>query len=315
MGVILITGIAGGLARQTAFKLRDQGHQVVGVDYRTPFRSLPDDIKVYRANYNKTIIEDIFKAHPFDTVLHLGRVGNLKVESGKRFDLNVVGTQKIMNLCVSRGVRRLVVLSTFHIYGAHPKNHTPISEDDPLSAGFKFPQIADAIQLDNLASQWVYRHPEVCTSVLRATNIIGPDINNTMSTFLRKPRVPYVLGFDPMMQFIHQDDLSDAIVAAISREQCGIFNVAGDEAVPWRTALHLAGAQAYPLPAVMALAYHLIQPQFPRHLVDYFKYPCIIDTRRFKKTFDWTSSVDLQTALQSTVAQAREEQLNAEGLG
>ena len=54
----------------------------------------------YRANYNKTGIEDVFKRHRFDAVLHLGRVGNLKESIGKRFDLNVVGSQKIMNLCV-----------------------------------------------------------------------------------------------------------------------------------------------------------------------------------------------------------------------
>ena len=45
-------------------------------------------------------------------LMGLGRVGNLKESMGKRFDLNVVGSQKVMNLCRDHKVRRLVVLSS-----------------------------------------------------------------------------------------------------------------------------------------------------------------------------------------------------------
>src|SRR5689334_10247053 len=136
MARILITGIAGGLARRVAELLTAQGHSLAGVDYRET-EALPPSLSnmiVYKANYNKTAIEDIFKRHSFERVLHLGRVGNLKESMGKRFDLNVVGSQKVMNLCRDTGVRRLIVMSTFHIYGAHPANHTPIHEDEPLRA-------------------------------------------------------------------------------------------------------------------------------------------------------------------------------------
>ena len=161
MSATLITGISGGLSQDVARILVAAGKEVVGVDYReTPKMAPPlDGVKVYRANYNKTAIEDVFRRHSFDTVLHLGRVGNLKESLGKRFDLNVVGSQKIMNLAVAAKVKHLVVLSTFHIYGADPRNHVPISEDEPLRAATQIIQLADAIQLDNLATTWVYQHP------------------------------------------------------------------------------------------------------------------------------------------------------------
>ena len=148
----LITGISGSLSRRVADRLLARGDTVVGVDYRKAPSDLDPRIRFYQANYNKTRIEDVFRHHSFSTVLHLGRVGNLKEGMGKRFDLNVLGSQKIMNLCLQSHVKRLVVMSTFHIYGAHPANHIPISEEDPLHAGADFPQIADAIQLDNMAS-------------------------------------------------------------------------------------------------------------------------------------------------------------------
>ena len=304
MAAILITGITGGLSQLTAKKLVAQGHEVVGIDYRPP----PDlPYPVYQANYNKTGIEDVFKKHKFDTVLHLGRVGNLKESVGKRFDLNVVGSQKIMNLCVQHGVTHLVVLSTFHIYGAHPANHIPIAESEPLRAGSDFPQLADAIQLDNLAMTWVFQHPTVRTVVLRPTNVIGPSIQNAMSTFLRARTVPHVAGFNPMTQFIHEEDLSDAILCAGTSTERGVFNVAGRGACPWRTALELARADTFPVPSSLVWLYLRTFSKFPAYLVNFFKYPCVITDNEFREKFAWEPLVPISDAIWSTVQETREQ--------
>lgn len=305
MARVLVTGMAGGLAHCVAKKLVGAGDEVIGVDYR-PVSALPpplDRMQTYRANYNKTAIEDVFRKHSFDAVLHLGRVGNLKEEMGKRFDLNVMGSQKLMNLCVQHGARALVVLSTFHIYGASPRNHVPISEDDPLHAGTDFPQIADAIQLDNMASQWIWKFPDVRTVVLRPTNVVGPSIHNTMSKFLRLPTIPYIAGYDPMTQFLHEDDLADAVVAAMRGKSKGVFNLAGADAVPWKTALHIIGARTVPVPSLVASVY-LQAIGFPRYLVNFYKYPCIIGDAAFRKAFDWRSKIDVRETLRTTRAMA-----------
>jgi UDP-glucose 4-epimerase len=305
---ILVSGIVGGLAQRVAEKLLAGGHQVIGVDYREMRGALPgalSQLKVYRANYNKTIIEDVFRHHAIDVVLHLGRVGNLKESAGKRFDLNVVGSQKIMNLCVQHGVKRLVVLSTFHIYGAHPANHIPIAEDEPLRAGLQFPQIADAIQMDNMASTWVWHHPEVKTIVLRPTNIIGPTLHNTMSQFLRLPRAPYLLGFNPMTQFVHEDDMAAAIVSAAQSDLCGIYNVAGPDVIPWRTALKLARAVQFPITEGLASLFMRATGGFPQYLINFFRYPCVITDRAFRTQSGWAPRVSMEETLRTTVAGAR----------
>lgn len=307
MASYLITGIAGGLSQLVASQLVARGHEVVGIDYRPvpPLDGPLAELRTYRANYTKTIIEDVFKWHRFDAVLHLGRVGNLKESLGKRFDLNVVGSQKIMNLCVQHQVGRLVVLSTFHIYGAHPANHIPISEDEPLRAGTEFPQLADAIQLDNMASTWVYQHREVRIVVLRPTNVIGPHINNAMSSFLRMRTVPHLAGFNPMTDFLHEEDLASAILTAESGGRSGIFNIAGSGAVPWRTALGLCHAGTFPIPAGLVSLYLRVFSEFPAYLINFFRYPCIITDQAFREAFGWKPHVPLAEALGSTVKTAR----------
>lgn len=304
MGSILITGVIGGLAQIVAKRLLDMGKDVVGVDYRLKPDSLDNRIKFYRANYSKTRIEDIFKYHEFESVLHLGRVSVFS--EANRFDLNVVGSQKIMNLCATYNIKRLVVLSTFHVYGAHPENHTPISEDDPLRAGLKFPQIADAIQLDNMASTWIYKHPEVVTSVLRPTSIVGPNIQNTMSTLLRRPRINYILGYDPMLQFIHEEDLADAIVCAYEKPIRGVFNIAGNTSIPWKKAISLSKGIVYALPGPVASVYWKLTSGVPLYMVNFFKYPCIVSDKEFKSSFNWDAKINIEDTIWSTVSSARE---------
>lgn len=307
---VLITGIAGGLAQRVARELKSRGDAVVGVDYRDVKNrdASLEGVPLYRANYNKTVIEDIFRKHAFTHVLHLGRVGNLKESAGKRFDLNVVGSQKIMNLCVQHGIRRLVVMSTFHIYGAHPANHIPISEEEPLRAGLEFPQLADAIQLDNMAATWVWRHEDVHVCVLRPTNVIGPSLRNTISELLRQQTIPRLLGFDPMMQFLHENDLSDAIVLASEKEQRGIYNVTGRGVIPWTTAVSIAGSRSIPLPSsAVALAVKYFSA-LPEYLVNFFKYPCVISDKLFRDSFGYQARTSIAESIESTVREAREEQ-------
>jgi UDP-glucose 4-epimerase len=148
----------------------------------------------------------------------------------------------------------------------------------------------------------------VRTVVLRPTNVIGPGIRNTMSNFLRMQSVPHLLGFNPMTQFIHEEDLSAAILAARAGAARGIFNIAGRGAVPWRTALELCQAFTYPLPTTLVRLYLKASQAFPEYLINFFKYPCIITDRLFCDTFGWAPQLSLREALWSTVAEARARQ-------
>lgn len=313
--VALITGIAGGLAQLVGSRLAAEGYEVVGVDYRhQPTLAFP--ATVYQANYNKTRIEDIFRRHRPTHVLHLGRVGNLKERMGKRFDLNVIGSRKVMELSARYEVRRLLVLSTFHIYGAHPHNHIPIYEDEPLRAGAAFPQIADAIQLDNQAVLWVYRNQQACKgAVLRPCNVVGPDISNAISTYLRSDLRPTMLGFDPMVQFIHQDDLLSALLALLGTEDVGVFNVAGAGTVPLRAALEVAPGRQVPVPTVVASSYlrlaGLLGRALPPYLLNFLKYPCIISDEKLREAIGWEPQVGQLEAVRSTVADAESSTIAA----
>ncbi len=217
----------------------------------------------------------------------------------------MIGTGKVMELSLKYGVERLLVLSTFHIYGAHPHNHIPIFEDEPLRAGSTFPQIADAVQLDNMASQWTYRHPQLRTIVLRPCNVIGPDIRNAMSRYLRRPRLGYIAGFSPMWQFIHQDDLVDAIVDLVASNEIGVFNVAGQGAIPLIEAFRLTERPLLALPAPLASGYLSLQRRFgrgfPPYLLEFFKYPVVIGDEKLRKATGYEPKVGIVESIRSCI--------------
>jgi UDP-glucose 4-epimerase len=303
--VALITGIAGGLAQLVGAELYRRGFRVVGVDYRRFDGELGYPAEVHRANYNKTRIEDVFRRAAPTHVFHLGRVGNLKERLGKRFDLNVIGSRKVMDLGLKYGAKRLIVLSTFHIYGAHAHNHIPIYEDEPLRAGVDFPQLADAVQLDTQSVLWCYQHPEVPTAILRPCNVIGPRLKNAMSAFLRQRSLPVMMGFDPMVQFIDVRDLTDAVVSAGLSRVSGVFNVAGPHPLPWRRALEATGARLIPIPSILAELYlkaaGMVTKTFPPYLLNFFKYPCVIADRAIRAALEWEPRIDALESIQSTV--------------
>lgn len=302
---VLITGIAGSLARLTAERMIALGYAVEGVDYRERPADFPAHIGYHQANYNKTKIDDIMRRFRPDGVMHLGRVGNLKMQVGKRFDLNVVGSAKVMETALKYGVKRLIVLSTFHIYGAHAHNHIPIYEDEPLRAGTTFPQIADAVQLDNLAVQWTYRHRLLRTAVLRPCNVIGPHIGNAISRYLRQPKISYVAGFSPMWQFVHERDMVQALVKMYASSEVGVFNVAGAGALPLLRAIELTGARSRAIPSPLATAYLRLRSglrsSFPPYLLDFFRYPCVIGDDKIRAAVNYEPEVGITDSIRSCV--------------
>ena len=51
---------------------------------------------------------------------------------------NVVGTQKILDLCVRHGVKKVVVLSSANVYGPLPDNSNFLAEETPLMAADRY---------------------------------------------------------------------------------------------------------------------------------------------------------------------------------
>ncbi|MBL7716801.1 MAG: NAD-dependent epimerase/dehydratase family protein [Bdellovibrionales bacterium] len=292
---LLVTGAGGALAR-LATKVLATKYNLIGVDPR-PLSSnhhFPGDF--FQIDYHHRQMTEVFRNHKIHALIHLGRIrADTRTSANFRFEMNVIGTQKLLELSRAHGVEHLVVLSTYHVYGAHRHNHSYLTEDEPLRASQTFPELADAVELDHAASTFLWRYPEVRTTILRPVNIIGKHVKNTICQMLRGGFCPQLIGYDPLMQFIDEKDMARALILALDQPIRGVFNVAGEGVLPYSKAIQLAGALPVPVPgfvgypAVKILA--SLGLGFPPHLLEYFRYQTVVADDAFRKSFGFVPKV------------------------
>ncbi|MDP4546384.1 SDR family oxidoreductase [Marinobacter sp. MDS2] len=288
---ILVTGAAGALAQQVIKRLSTTC-DLVAVDFREKV-DLDDSIPSYCIDFNKRVFEDLFRKYQFDGVIHLGRVQSSELTRMRRYNANVLGTQKLLDLSHKYGVKRVIVLSTYHVYGAVAYNPALIDECAPLKSAGLSADLVDSVELENLANLYLWRYPDLNVTILRACNIVGPGVRNTMSRLLSSKAAPVLAGFSPMMQFIHIDDMADAITLTWKKTTKGVFNVAPHDWVAYQQALKLCGCTRIPIVSVppvlpKTIARVLKLRSFPHYLLAFFKYPVVIDGRTFAKEFNFT---------------------------
>jgi UDP-glucose 4-epimerase len=284
MEKVLITGISGGQGRLLARRLQET-YEVCGAD-RVPWDGKPRGVAVHVVDLRKKKFEDVIRTELPTAIVHMAFIRHFRGDERTRHDVNVRGTKQLLDHCTHYGVQKLVVLSSGYVYGAFAENPFYMDEDQPLSASRSYPEIRDLVELDTLASAFIWKYPHIRTSVLRPVNVLGYFVHSMIGEYLRQARVPTIMGFDPMMQFIHEEDVCEAIALALEHGLQGVFNVAGPGAVPLHTAIHETGGTAIPLPEP------LVRPVFerlfrwglwpyPPGAIDYLKYPVTLSGKRF----------------------------------
>ena len=288
---ILITGAGGALAQTVIGRLIRQ-YDIVKVDFRTRVDN-GDGLPSYCVDMFKRGFEDIFREHKIDAVIHLGRIGANESDRQGRYNANVLGTQKMFDLCVKYKVGQVLVLSTYYVYGANAYNPALITEKAPLKASGLTLDMVDSVELENLSNIYLWKHPELNITILRPCNIAGPGIRNTMSLLLSSKMAPVLLGFSPIMQFIHVEDMAESLVLAHEKNKPGIYNVAPEDYIPYQEALKECGCIRLPLLSIPPmlpdqLSRLLNLRHFPSHLINYFKYPVVIDGSHFREEFGFS---------------------------
>lgn len=291
---ILIIGIQGALAKITSELLIKNNPQIKihGVDSR-PISNLPQrsQLTSQQIKYNRTNFEKIFREHQFDSVLHLGRLGHSSAVGNinKRIDINLVGTNTILELAQKFLAKKVVILSTHHVYGALPDNPMFLREDSPLRASFKYAELRDVVEMDQMCTNWMWKNQnQIETVVLRPCNIIGPQIKNSITQYLKTPYAPLPMDYNPMFQFIHEFDMANVIMNSLEKLSTGIYNVAGDDVISLHEAANVIGVKKIKVPIIVVeqLA-KVLTPvwKFPLYLIDYIKFPSTLDNSELKKSF------------------------------
>jgi UDP-glucose 4-epimerase len=290
---VLITGVSSKVANVVAERLLAGGHEIIGID-RRPWPNAPKGVEMFEVDIRKRAAEEVFRKTRPEAVIHMATVTHLVAKSEERYRINLGGTRAVFDYSRAHGVKQVIVVGRHTYYGAAPDSPLYHSEDEPPMAMTSFPELSDLVAADLYATTALWRSPELCTSVLRICYTLGATGTGTLCSFLRGPRVPTILGFDPLFQFMSERDVAGAIALALEKRLRGVFNVAGPQPVPLSMIIRETGRRSIALPEFVfnGLLGRFGLPRLPPGAISHIKFPVVIDGSVFREATGFTYEVD-----------------------
>ncbi len=225
-----------------------------------------------------------------DTIIHLAWShgtadwGERPVGPGSA---NLLALRRVLDAADHLGVTDLVLVSSATVYGAWPDNPVPLAEDATVRPNPGFPLAVEKAEAERLVAGWADEHPSATVAVLRPAVTLGAS-GPALYRALAGTRVPRPADVARPVQFLHVDDLADAVVFAWERRLAGVYNVAPDGWLGEDTARDLAGGLArLTMPGavvrtVSGWGWRFLRAGVPREATPYSVHPWVVANDRLR---------------------------------
>ncbi len=302
---VAVTGASGFLGRNLLpiLSASPSIESIIALDVAPPGPDLPK--VAYRQVDLTSLPGDIFAGGGVDAVLHLAF--HLRTDRRRRLSqANMDGTKALLEVSHSAGVPNIIFLSSHTIYGSHAHNPVPITEDTPPDPLPGFGYAEDKAACEEMVLEYAEAHPDATVTILRSCVILGPgSAGSYVARTLFKPVLLRLIGYDPSLQFVHVEDLTQLLHQLATQPAPGTFNVAGDGPIPYSRAARVASSRLVPLP--VGLAYPLVQLSWrmgiqgdsPAIGLEYIRHPIILDTAKLTRATGFRFSHSSESALRA----------------
>jgi len=256
------------------------------------------------------------RANP-DVLVHLAFILNPVHDEGLMYDVDVNGTHNVLEAAAAVGIRQVLVTTSGVAYGAFPDNPEPITEDWPVRGVARFSYARDKAESDRIVQLWALQHPDVVTTIVRPCIVYGPTVDNYLvRLWSDAPAIADVGNLESHAQFVHEDDVVDAISRLLLGKHAGQFNLAADGLMTRRECAELLDTRVIKMPVwlyrtLAKIAWRLRQSEAPSGGIDFELYPWILSNEKVKKTLDWTPRYSSRETF--LIAMRAKGKLEAEG--
>lgn len=315
---ILITGVGSFLGTELARRLESdpEFEYIAGLDDRPPQARL-ERTDFIEADIRSPLIGKLIPQARVDMVVHnkIVRRPGPGMSERSAHDINVIGSLQLLAACEkTETLRAIVVRGSAGVYGAEPSAPQFYTEEMarlyPLRSRFQ----RDVAEIENYFDTFSRRHPRIVCTMLRYQPSVGPSLDSQITRYLAMPVVPTYMGFDPRLQFIHELDAIEALVAAIKNPVRGPVNVAAPGTIGLTKLVRMAAKPTAPLlPGLFGIVADTAQragmealsPDFRRLL----RYGRAVDISRLVEEVGYQPRLDTVEAVKDYIRAERGKQL------
>ena len=285
---VLVTGASGYIGRKLIQRL--EGNPKVEEIIALDLQLIPPSFRC--AYYQRDItlpIDDILREHSVNAVVHLAFQIRPSHNRQATWRTNVRGTEAVLKSCAQEGVKRFLYLSSTTVYGAYANNPDILTEESPIRPVHGFQYSEDKAEVEALLGRFSEEPTDNTVNVLRGCVVMGPSASNFVSQALSRSFLVALKGYDPPMQFLHENDLTDALITCLQSDSSGTYNVAGEGTVNWRDLTQMSGQRLITLPApviygVTEATWRLrLQGESSAAGLNFIRYPWVASTEKMQR--------------------------------
>ncbi|HEY1594878.1 MAG TPA: NAD-dependent epimerase/dehydratase family protein [Thermoleophilaceae bacterium] len=286
----LVTGGSGYIGSRLVERLsqRDDVERILICDVRPPASFRPKAEYQQLDVTDKARVREVVEREKPDVLVHLAFLLNPIHDLDRMYEVDVGGTQNVLEAAESAGVQQMLVTSSATAYGAFPDNPVPITEEQTVRGVPDFEYARDKAECDRLCQIWALRNPDRVMTIVRPCIVLGPNVNNyIVRLWTDQPFQMDVGGGDTPMQFVHEDDLVEGLMLLMDGRHGGAFNVGGDGTISINECGDIIGMKRRKMPLGVAwklagVMWKLHQSETPPGNLHFALHPWVVSNDKLK---------------------------------
>src|SRR5688500_8928958 len=308
---VAITGASGNVGTALLRRLTAPGSgvaEVRGLVRRQPPSLAPyDAVQWHLADLGETRSEHELTRFldGVDAVVHLAWAIQPGRQPERLHRVNVDGTRRLARAAAAAGVSHFVHLSSLGAYAAGGGDRE-VGEDWPATGIPSSQYSRDKTQAELVVRELLGAREGTTLTVVRPTLVLQPEASSEIGRYFLGPLLFGAARLVPgsvarllplplptlRVQFVHADDVADALVAILDRRATGPFNLAAEPTVDADGLARALGTVRVPVPAIalrtaLSAAFHArLVPTEPGWLDLGLQAPAL-NTSRARRLLDW----------------------------